>query len=260
MNLGLKLWSGNTDFYIDQAKKLYGEGYFDYIELYVVPQTVDTIIKWEKLKNESGIPFTLHAPHFVHGVNLSDSSKLKFNIEIYNEVNEFFNRLGAQYVVVHSGMEGNIKETLRQLNIIKPKNMLIENKPYTSPLEKDIKCRGAVIEEIIMVLNNYECGFCLDVGHAICTANSLKVEPYDFLAEFNRLNPTCYHFSDNFVDSERDSHLHFGKGNYDFKKILEIIDMSKNVAIETRKDSQENLDDFVADVKWLNSLQQSIVI
>ena len=49
--LGLKLWSVNTDYYYEEAKRLYGEGVFDYIELYVVPNTLDTLAKWKELRN-----------------------------------------------------------------------------------------------------------------------------------------------------------------------------------------------------------------
>ena len=41
--IGLKLWSINTDYYYDEAKRLYDEGVFDYIELYVVPDTITAI-------------------------------------------------------------------------------------------------------------------------------------------------------------------------------------------------------------------------
>ena len=47
---GLKLWSINTDFYYDEAIRLYKNGIYDYIELYVVPETLDTLEKWKKLK------------------------------------------------------------------------------------------------------------------------------------------------------------------------------------------------------------------
>ena len=40
---GLKLWSVNTDYYYDEAIRLYSEGVFDYIELYVVPDTLEKI-------------------------------------------------------------------------------------------------------------------------------------------------------------------------------------------------------------------------
>lgn len=405
MKLGLKLWSNNTDAYLRDAEKLHSQNVFDYIELYVVPNTLETIGKWKKLN----IPFTLHAPHFIHEVNLADASKEKYNIEIFKQVGEFFDELNAGYVVVHSGIEGDIDETIRQLKIItenyppleggsksmisgrggKPaqytknalensKNLrkkmtkekmilwgilknhqlnnlkfrrqqpiekyivdfvcfekkliveldgsghneqerliydsnryeflkglgykvlrfwnneiyanldgvvekilesanatiapltsilslegrgrisnkiLIENKPFVAPLKDNRICRGATIEEISKVIEEIGCGFCLDVGHAICTANTLKLEPYEFIKQFNELNPTCYHLSDNFVDSELDKHLHFGAGNYDLKRIFGIIDTGKNIAVETNKDSKENLDDFIEDVKWLKNLK-----
>lgn len=251
MKLGLKLWSTNSDFYLDAAKKIFEQEVYDYIELYVVPNTTETIAKWKKLN----IPFTLHAPHFVHDVNLADAGKEKYNIEIFKQVEEFSNELGASYVVVHSGIEGTIDETARQLKIIKPSNMLIENKPFVAPLRSNLTCRGASIDEISKIINEVGCGFCLDVGHAICTANTLNLDPYAFLAEFNMLNPRCYHLSDNFIDSEVDKHMHFGQGNYNLKKVFDIIDTNKNIAIETNKDSKENLDDFIKDVKWLKNLK-----
>lgn len=251
MKLGLKLWSNNTDAYLNEAKKLYERGICDYIELYVVPNTLETIPNWKKLD----IPFTLHAPHFIHEVNLADASKEKYNIEIFKQVETFFNELNAEYMVAHSGIEGNIDETIRQLKVIQPKKMLIENKPFVAPLRDNRICRGATIEEISKVIDEVRCGFCLDVGHAICTANSLKVEPYYYIKQFNTLKPTCYHLSDNFIDSELDKHLHFGAGNYDLGKIFDIIDLSKNIAVETNKNSKENLNDFIKDVEWLKNLK-----
>lgn len=251
MKLGLKLWSNNTDSYLKEAERLYKQNIYDYIELYVVPNTLETIPKWKTLN----IPFTLHATHAIHDVNLADASKENYNIKVFKQVEEFSNELNAAYTVFHSGIEGKIDETIRQLKIIKPKKMLIENKPYIAPKMPEKICRGANIEEISKVIEELGCGFCLDVGHAICTANTLRIEPYSYIAEFNKLNPICYHLSDNFFDSEIDGHMHLGHGNYDFKKIFDIIDTNKNMAIETKKDSKENLDDFIEDVKWLKNLK-----
>lgn len=250
--IGLKLWSTNTDSYFDEAKKLYQEGLFDYIELYVVPETTDSIDKWKSIN----IPFTLHAPHFAHGVNLASSDKEELNRKIFDEVRLFNEGLSAKYVVVHSGIEGDIEETIRQLNIIKLENILIENKPYVVPLGEKKLCRGATIEEIKLVLENVNCGFCLDVGHAICSANSFNVEPYKILEEFNKLNPTCYHLSDNSITSSIDNHLHFGQGDYDFKKIFGIIEDNKSLVIETNKVSKIDLDDFKKDVDYIRNLEK----
>lgn len=252
MKLGLKLWSINTEFYFEEAKKLFEEGWFDYIELYVVPKTLDTISKWK----ESDIPFTLHAPHFMHGVNLAKKENETTNLEIFEEVKIFADELNTQYIVVHGGIDGSVEETTRQLKSFNEPKILIENKPYKAlPNKMDGKfCRGATIEEIEYLIKETGYGFCLDIGHSICSANSLNKEPYEYLRKFNTLKPICYHLSDNFVDSQFDKHLHFGEGNYDFKKIFGIIDTDKNIAIETNKNSNENLIDFVEDVKWLKNL------
>ena len=246
--LGLKLWSVNTDAYFAEAQRLYALGVYDSIELCIVPNTLDTLDKWSKLK----IPFTLHAPHFMHGVNLANSEKFEYNKEIYREVEIFRSNLNAEYTVIHGGIEGSVDETIRQLKLINPKNFLIENKPYIAPLGNHNLCRGYNIEEVKKIMNETSCGFCLDIGHCICSANSQGIEPYSYVREFNKLNPKIYHLSDGDINSEIDKHLHFGQGNFDIKRILGIISKDKCLSIETNKNSKENLEDFIEDVKYIN--------
>lgn len=249
MQTGLKLWSINTDCYYNEAKRLYHQGYFDYIELYVVPNTLDTLAKWKKLD----IPFILHAPHFKHNVNLSDPAQFKYNKQIFNEVETFRKELSAPYTIIHSGMNGTIEETIRQLLIINPQNFLIENKPYIPPLKPEYKCAGSTISEIQKAMNKLSCGFCLDIGHALCAANSLSLEPYTYLADFQKLSPAMYHLSDGIINSPLDQHLHFGEGNYNLKKIFSIINTNSKISIETKKNSQHNLTDFIADIHFICS-------
>ncbi len=244
---GLKLWSVNTDYYLQAAKELYNKGIYDYIELYIVPDSTNQISKWANLD----IPFMLHAPHFAHGLNLAVQEKFEYNQKIYKEVELYRKNLNAGYTVVHGGIEGDIKETIRQLNIIKPKNFLIENKPYRAPLGEKKLCRGYSPQEIEKVIKETGCGFCLDIGHAICSANSQGFNPYAYLKEFNNLKPSMYHLSDNNIDSSVDKHMHIGTGDYNFTKIFDIIDTNKYISIETNKNSKENLDDFMEDIKCL---------
>ena len=61
--LGLKLWSTNTDCYYKEAKRLYNEGRFDYIELYVVPDSLDEIKIGRKSKFL--LLFIVHILHMV---------------------------------------------------------------------------------------------------------------------------------------------------------------------------------------------------
>ncbi len=251
--IGLKLWSINTDYYYDEAKRLYNAGVFDYIELYIVPDTLDKIARWKSL----GIPFSLHAPYIIHQVNLASKENEKYNLEIYKQVQKYAESLSAIYVVIHGGIEGYIEETIRQLNLIKKNfktKLLIENKPYISPIGNKI-CRGATIEEIDKIIKKVNCGFCLDIGHAICTANYLNKDIYSYIKEYNdKFNPECYHFSDNDSSSITDRHLHFGDGNFDFTRILNIIDDDKNITIETRKNSKILLSDFYNDANFLKGI------
>ena len=108
--LGLKLWSVNTDSYYDEAIRLYHDGVFDYIELYVVPNTLHTLEKWAKI----AIPFIIHCPHFMHGFNLAKAEKKESNFAIYREVKQFADELRAKYIIFHGGMDGDIRETARQ--------------------------------------------------------------------------------------------------------------------------------------------------
>lgn len=411
---GLKLWSINTDAYYNEAKRLYAEGVFDYIELYVVPNSLDTLAKWKELhyplrhsaplppegaehyspdlfpqnnntfigkktyapymkefarklrknmtkqevifwqqirKNKlgarfrrqylindkyiadfychekkliieidggqhcnsfkdeqrtfylekygyrivrfwnneinenlqgcieflkqelntnlpplgeaarsavGGIPFIIHAPHFAHGFNLAKRDKQDTNYEIYKEVKQFADELNAQYIIFHGGIDGDIRETAVQLALFNEQRALIENKPYIALPNKmgGEFCRGYNQEEIRLVTEIAQCGFCFDFGHAICAANSLGVNVYKYCKEFLQFSPNMYHLTDlNDITSPYDSHLHLGTGELDFNQIFDMIPDESYITFETVKNSRVDLDDFVEDMEWLKNFQ-----
>ena len=251
--LGLKLWSTNTDNYYKEAKKLYSNNIFDYIELYVVPQTTETIPKWKNIN----IPFIIHCPHFAHGFNLAKKEKKESNFEIYKQVKTFADEVNAPYIIFHGGIDGSIEETASQLASFQEKRALIENKPCVAlPNKMGGKfCRGYNLQEIQLVKNVANCGFCLDFGHAICSANSQKKDIYKYCEEFLKLNPKMFHLTDNAdIKSPYDSHLHLGKGQLNILTILQMLNENAIITIETVKNSKENLDDFAEDIQWLKSI------
>ena len=281
--IGLKLWSINTDYYYDEAIRLYNNGVFDYIELYVVPDTLDTLQKWKKLRTlapcgrgqgareqetphpnllpqgarEHGIPFIIHCPHFAHGFNLAKKEKKESNKKIFKQVQRFADELNAEYIIVHGGIDGNIEETAKQFAALNDSRALIENKPYIALPNRmgGNFCRGYNTEEIKKVIDTANCGFCLDFGHAICAANSLKQEIYSYVEEFIKLKPNMFHLTDiDDITSEYDSHPHIGTGQLDVKRILNLIPEGKNITIETIKNSKENLNDFIEDYKNIKTL------
>ena len=129
--------------------------------------------------------------------------------------------------------------------------MVIENKPLISKKTMKPTYRGATVEEIKFVKDNHDCGFCLDISHCMSTANALNKNPYEYLNEFQKLNPTCYHISGNKLDSITDRHLHFKDCDWDLDRIFSIIDTSKNITVETRKDCEECFEEYEQDFRIL---------
>lgn len=252
-NLGLKLWSINTDFYLNEAKRLYENNIFDYIELYVVPNTLEHLTKWEN----SNIPFIIHCPHFAHGFNLAKIEKKESNRKIFDEVQKYADTLDVPYIVIHGGIDGNIQETAKQLASFKEPRALIENKPYIALPNRmgGNFCRGYNIDEIQLVIDTANCGFCLDFGHAICAANSLAKEIYTYINEFIKLKPKMFHLTDmEDVTSEYDSHPHLGAGELNIDKIRQLLPKDAIITIETVKNSKTDLTDFIADMSFMKGL------
>ena len=249
--IGLKLWNINTDYYYGEAIKLYKDKVFDYIELYVVPGHLDLIDKWKEI----GIPFDIHAPHFAHNMNLSKKEFEKENFNKYLEVKEYANKLTANVIVFHGGINGDYKETARQIKNFHDDRILIENKPYRPlSMPEGSRCIGSKYDEIKYILETANCGFCLDIGHAVCAANSQGIDPYKYIGEFVTLNPKRIHLSDIHIDTLFDEHLNYRQGNLDFNKVIKMVPNDIRITIETKKKSQVDLEDYVKDCSFLRSV------
>ncbi|WP_424244268.1 endonuclease IV [Elusimicrobium posterum] len=248
--LGLKVWSVN-EAYVKPALELFQRGIYDYIEIFSVPDSFALFSKmWIDLKNE-GVPFLIHGPHFSSGLNFALKDKKASNLALAAQAQKWADALGADQIIFHPGISGDITETARQLNILNDARVLIENKPYNIMLGPQYVCNGNNPAEIKYVLDNTTAGFCLDVGHAFCAANSLK-EPKDkFLKEFTALNPALIHISDGDNDSVMDAHKHFGHGSYDFDMVFKILPKNIPISIETEKNSETDLNDFEADTTFV---------
>lgn len=249
---GLKVWSTNKNYFQDIIS-LYKRNFYQYIELFVVPNSYEKFISLWKVLD---IPFVIHAPHFSVGMNLAKKEKLEGNLRLAEETFMFAKDLNAKFVIFHPGIDGDTQETVFQLNKIKQsypgfsKKILIENKPYYA-LVNDLVCNGNSPEEIEFIKKEAGVGFCLDIGHAIYSANVKKKDPFEYLDVFNELMPKLYHFYDGDFQSVYDVHKHFGDGSFQIKKILEKIPNESFISIETPKEYQDSLDDFKQDIYFL---------
>ena len=257
--LGLKLWSTNTGALAAAAERLFAEKAFSYLELFVVPGSSASLPEWQRLHDAVGIPFAIHNAHTAQGFNLAKREMESRNREIFGETRRFADALEAERVIFHGGTDGDVAETVRQLKALDEPRALIENKPFL-PLPNDagVKfCRGATAEELERIIDGTGCGFCLDIGHAVCAANSQGLEPYAFASDLaRRFRPAMFHLSDvGDMTSVHDAHPHLGTGELDIPRICrEVFSPDAKVSVETVRDSMSDLEDFRRDCDYLGEL------
>ncbi len=248
--LGLKLWSTNTDAYLEEAVRLYQEGVFQYLELYAVPGSLGTAANWKATE----IPCIVHAPHSAHKVNLADYTKRAYNRAIFEETQRFADALHAPVIIAHGGANGPAEEVGQQLALMNDTRLLIENKPLLPIDGSDLRLVGSTPEEIACIQSLCKCGFCLDIGHMISSANAHHERWESYFNAFLQLTPQIFHLSDLDITSELDQHLHFGEGTLPLKQILSMLPKGTPISIETTKNSKENLNDFAQDVEDLKAM------
>lgn len=244
MRFGLKLGSVNLS-YTKYIADLFDRGVFSYIELFAVPRSYDSSIGyWKQFR----IPFVIHAPHSMAGMNLSLKAAREKNRPLLEETFRFADDLKAEQIVFHAGVDGTAEEAAFQLKPFVDLRCLIENKPMKG-LNGE-RCVGVEHSELSRILAELGCGFCLDFGHAICAANSLKRDPFGFIGELLKLNPSLFHLTDGDISGELDSHEHYGTGSYPMARLFALLPPNAKVTNEAKHDSQTDLSDFERDCSY----------
>jgi deoxyribonuclease-4 len=248
-NIGLKLYSTDVEL-IPDIRNLRRKDYFDYIELYIVPDSYEkTIEKWKGID----VPFVIHAPHTAHNVNIADSELRESNMEAYRQVKSFCNSLKSSYIVSHAGSDGTLEETIHQLRMIGDDRIRLENKPNVG-LNGEV-CRCCAPEEFEKLLKEGVLqGMVLDFGHAICYAAHCGLNYRHIIEDFMKYSPSIFHLCDGIYSSHTDMHLNIGKGEFNIKELLNYIPHDAMVAVETPRSSKENLDDFLKDIQILMNI------
>jgi len=185
-------------------------------------------------------------------MNLSLPEERENNKMKLQETFQFADTLNAETIIFHSGVNGKIEETINQLKPFVDSRCVIENKPMKGLNEE--KCLGATPEEIKYISKELHIDFCLDFGHAICAANSIKREPFEFIKEFLELKPRMYHLTDGDYSGEYDSHLQYGKGTFPIKELIKMVPDEKKVTNEAKHNSEINLEDFKEDFLYVKNI------
>lgn len=250
--LGLKVGSINTQ-YTEEILEYYDKGIFRYIELFVpIGGYKDTIDYWKQFH----IPFGIHAPHTAAGMNLANPADYAANKAKIEETIRFADSLDASYIIFHSGTNGKIEETVRQLSPYADDRFLLENKPVKG-FGGNYICVGTDYKQLKAMTDALHCGFCLDFGHAICAANTLKKNPIEFIAELKELNPRVYHMTDGDYKSEIDSHYHYGKGTFPLRELLDFVPEEGKITNEAKRDNMASLQEFYLDSIALDGYTKS---
>lgn len=250
INIGLKIGSKDIQ-YTDELISFYNQGVFQYIELFTLSDSYnETVSYWKQFH----IPFGIHAPHSAAGLNLACVSNRKINEAKIEESIKFADKLNAKYIIFHSGTNGMPVEVIKQLKPFADERFLIENKPIHG-LDGST-CVGSVYGDLKLIIDGIGkgCGFCLDFGHAICAANTLKRDPIDFIKKLCNLNPRVYHLTDGDYKSELDSHLHYGTGSFPLKKLLSLVPDCGMITNEAKRENLNSLEEFKLDSATLRNL------
>jgi len=187
-------------------------------------------------------------------LNLANAADRKQNEPKIAESIKFADTLKAKYIIFHSGTNGKPEEVITQLKPFADGRFLIENKPIRG-LDGST-CVGSIYDDLKLIIDDigHECGFCLDFGHAICAANTLKKEPFSFIKELSKLNPRVYHLTDGDYTSELDSHLHYGQGTFPLKALLSLVPDGEMITNEAKRFNTNTLNEFKMDSDFLKTL------
>ena len=248
MKFGLKLWSTNTDL-IDQAVHLIGEKIFDYIELFVIP---DSEIKPFLIN----VPYIIHIPHEKFGVNIGDPVAKEYSLQKINKSITWADRLNAKHLILHAG-HGSMQHATDLLCGLSDSRLLIENMPKVGlGGEAMIGYSPAQIKELI---GDSDMGLCLDFGHAVKAALSLGVDYKEYVKRFIGLEPRVFHVSDGTLSGERDEHLGIGEGEYDFGFLMGCVEESTSalVTFETPR-MRRSLDEDIENLYILKETFRSL--
>lgn len=253
---GLKLWSKdfikNKDFAKD-AEKALKDGLFDYLELFALPSTFEDTKEAVKA-GFLGQKVVIHAPHNLQKLNISDAEEFENNRVRLRDSQLFADLLGADIIILHPGMqqgEAFLAESIRQFKAFNDARLTVENLPaYCS--QTKLELHGVRPQEIKQLMDETGAKFCLDFSHAICGANSCGVDIYEVLNAFKALHPAMYHLCDGDVASTNDSHLHYGEGNYDLKRLIaEFTTENALITMETGHGIPVDVKPWLDDVAYV---------
>lgn len=212
----IKIWSTNENLF-QETIRLYGEQKISGVEIYIVPDTVMA----GKLDIFRRIKTSIHAPHFLHGFNIFNLNEKEI-ILFKKEVIATANSLNASEVVVHAGCGNEPRLFQDQVKKIADPRVIIENKPAIA-LNGE-RCFGYNMTQLKFIKQKCNLNICLDIGHAIRSAEYQKIDYKRFLEEIiQHLSPSYFHICGTDKGNLKDGHLNLWEDECDLEWIKKLI-------------------------------------
>jgi len=234
MELGLKLWSTNTDL-VFRARALVHEGIFSYLEITVVPGTTPRPFA------DTGIPCVIHAPADRFGIDIALPEGAGAARDALAECSRWADALDAEHIILHPGSE-SLDNAVAFLAGVNDTRICIENMPRAGLGGEHLI--GATKDELSALLGG-KFRFCLDLNHAVKAAAAEGVEYHRFIRDLIPLSPVMFHLADGHSAVLTDEHLPIGTGDYDMGFLLQCIteSPSQRVTLETPRMATHSLNE-----------------
>lgn len=243
IKFGIKLWIINKNWF-SEAVDLYNKKQIDLIELYIVPDSFNV----SDLKNLRKTEIVIHAPHYEHDFNIFKLNKEKINL-FNSQVIKTADFLNSKLIVLHAGIGKDHNIFKRNIDKIYDSRIIIENKPKISLNNKT--CFGYSLEQLEFVKNKCKLNICLDIGHAIKSAISQKIDYKNYLELLiKQLKPSYFHICDGKLNNQQDEHFNLGQGDYDLQWIKNfLLKLAKKQDIYLIFEVPKNKSDLKNDLK-----------
>lgn len=180
----------------------------------------------------------IHAEHNLFGVNFADKNKEEHNLRSIKFAQKLADIANSKKIILHPGKIENencsVENFLYLIKKINDKRIILENLYGESSFFNDpIK-----IKEI---LQKTKLGLCLDLNHAIVSANLRKQNYLDELKELLKLNPVHFHIGGQVMNSNTDSHISFGdkRSDINMEIILRLFPKDASMTFETTTNIKE---------------------
>ncbi|MGV8152484.1 MAG: TIM barrel protein [Candidatus Nanoarchaeia archaeon] len=195
-------------------------------------------------------PMVIHAEHHIFGSNPADKTKFETNLESLNVAIDLANKHNSHKIIYHAGRldknssNTSAKNSINFLTIVNDKRILLEN--LTLQRGYYLCSHPGQMKHFIKSTTS---GFCLDLNHAIESADYLKKDYVSFIKEFLKLNPRHYHLGGQNIKNKK-THLPLKDSDIDLREILRLLPKNAEVTLETDK----NIENIHEDLELIKTM------